>query len=116
MFTEIYQTSLMFRMATVMLAFFVLVATALPMGYGAVGSAYAAGRAGEPPAETAAEPADGRGPMGRGPATPTRTPPRTPRKLPPHPPGPPPHPAAPRYACCPVMLAAPLCLLPRYAC
>ena len=51
MFTKIYQTSLMFRMATVMLAFFVLVATALPMGYGAVGSAYAAGHDGEPPEE-----------------------------------------------------------------
>ena len=41
MFTKIYQTSLIFRITTVMLAFFVLVATALPMGYGAVGSVYA---------------------------------------------------------------------------
>ena len=41
MFTKIYQTSLIFRMTTVMLAFFVLVATALPMGYGAVGPVYA---------------------------------------------------------------------------
>jgi hypothetical protein len=41
MFTKIYQTSLIFRMAAVMLAFFVLVSTALPMGYGAVGPVYA---------------------------------------------------------------------------
>ena len=56
MSTEIYQTSLMFRMATVMLAFFMLVATALPMGYGAAGSVYAAGHDMEPPDEPEPEP------------------------------------------------------------
>ena len=51
MFTNIYQTSIFFRVMAVAIAIFVLTATSLPLGYGFTPSAYAAGHDGEEPPE-----------------------------------------------------------------
>ena len=51
MFTNIYQTSLTFRLMAVALVIFVLTATSLPLVYGFTSSLYAAAHDGEPPEE-----------------------------------------------------------------